>query len=237
MVRDGQWTIGTLTGRQMEVLDLLAEGMSTADIATKLWVSKATVRNHVQQIMERLDVHTRLAAVHAAHVYVHSPGQRIIDWCRSQRMQLESSQEVAIRRVFEKKNAAPRALPAQVTVSTTHHGQVLLPARDANAADRDWGQRREHVTRRHRPRKPPPPLDAWLHRGRDITTDKPAGTTALLTFSCTGCAVVKTDDDRPVNDIAANTGNRPIEVRRGEQTITVKIPADSAWTLDIADIT
>jgi hypothetical protein len=49
--------------------------------------------------------------------------------------------------------------------------------------------------------------------------------------------VVKTDDGRPVNDIAANTGNRPIEVRRGEQTITVKIPADSAWTLDIADIT
>ena len=111
MVRDGQWTIGTLTGRQMEVLDLLAEGMSTADIATKLWVSKATVRNHVQQIMERLDVHTRLAAVHAAHVYVHSPGQRIIDWCRSQRMHLESSQEVAIRRVFENKNAAPQAMP------------------------------------------------------------------------------------------------------------------------------
>ena len=237
MVRDGQWTIGTLTGRQMEVLDLLAEGMSTADIATKLWVSKATVRNHVQQIMERLDVHTRLAAVHAAHVYVHSPGQRIIDWCRSQRMHLESSQEVAIRRVFEKKNAAPRALPAQVTVSTTHHGQVLLPARDAKR-----GRSRLGATARacHAPPptpKPPPPLDAWLHRGRDITTDKPAGTTALLTFSCTGCAVVKTDDDRPVNDIAANTGNRPIEVRRGEQTITVKIPADSAWTLDIADIT
>jgi len=90
----------------MEVLDLLAEGMSTADIATKLWVSKATVRNHVQQIMERLDVHTRLAAVHAAHVYVHSPGQRIIDWCRSQRMHLAPWQEVAIRRVFEQQNAA-----------------------------------------------------------------------------------------------------------------------------------
>ena len=175
MVRDGQWTIGTLTGRQMEVLDLLAEGMSTADIATKLWVSKATVRNHVQQIMEKLDVHTRLAAVHAADVYAHSPGQRIIDWCRSQRMHLESSQEVAIRRVFEKKNAAPQAmppLPAQVAVSTTLHTQVTQPARDANALH--WGQRRGHVTRRHRPCKPPPPLDTWLHGGRDITTDKPA---------------------------------------------------------------
>ena len=93
------------------------------------------------------------------------------------------------------------------------------------------------MAHRHRTGKPPPPLDSGLHGGRDIATDKPAETTALLTFSCTGCAVVKTDDDRPVNDIAANTGNRPIEVRRGEQTITVKIPADSAWTLDIADIT
>ena len=49
--------------------------------------------------------------------------------------------------------------------------------------------------------------------------------------------MVKTDDDRPVNDIGGYTGNRLIDVRRGEQTITVKIPADSAWTLDIADIT
>ena len=60
MGRDGQWTIGTLTKRQMEVLDLLADGMSTADIATKLWVSKATVRNHVQQNSGELGVHTRL---------------------------------------------------------------------------------------------------------------------------------------------------------------------------------
>ena len=237
MVRDGQWTIGTLTGRQMEVLDLLAEGMSTADIATKLWVSKATVRNHVQQIMEKLDVHTRLAAVHAADVYAHSPGQRIIDWCRSQRMHLESSQEVEIRRVFEKKNAAPQAmppLPAQVAVSTTLHTQVTQRARDANATGGNAeGRSRAAIDPANRPHP-------WI-RGCTVGATSPPisrpGTTALLTFSCTGCAVVKTDNDRPVNDIGGYTGNRLIDVRRGEQTITVKIPADSAWTLDIADIT
>lgn len=59
--------IRPLTPRQAEVLALLAEGYTTQQIATRLYIAPATVRNHVQEIMERLDVHTRLAAVARAN--------------------------------------------------------------------------------------------------------------------------------------------------------------------------
>ncbi len=182
MVRDGQWTIGTLTRRQMEVVDLLAEGMSTADIATKLWVSREPVRNHVQQILEKLGVHTRLAAVHAADVHVHSPGQRIIEWCRSQRVHLEPWQEMAIRRVFEQQKTAPQAMPtspAQVTVSTTLHSPVLPPARVGERGRRRLGQRRGQVAHRHRTGRPPRPLDSGLH-GEQTTVEIPADSDPTL---------------------------------------------------------
>ena len=52
-----------LTPRQREVLALLAEGASTTQIATTLGLADETVRNHIRQLLRRLGVHTRLAAV------------------------------------------------------------------------------------------------------------------------------------------------------------------------------
>jgi DNA-binding CsgD family transcriptional regulator len=52
-----------LTPRQLEVLHLLADGMSTAGIADHLVISEETVRNHVRHILTRLDARTRLEAV------------------------------------------------------------------------------------------------------------------------------------------------------------------------------
>lgn len=52
-----------LTKRQLEVLRLLAEGRSTDEIATKLGLSTATVRNYVANLLLRLGVHSRLQAV------------------------------------------------------------------------------------------------------------------------------------------------------------------------------
>ena len=52
-----------LTPRQREVLALLAEGASTTQIATTLNLAEETVRNHIRQLLRRLGVHTRLAAV------------------------------------------------------------------------------------------------------------------------------------------------------------------------------
>ena len=56
-----------LTERQLDVLRLLAEGRSTAEIATELALSPTTVRNHVAGLIAALGVHTRLQAVVAAH--------------------------------------------------------------------------------------------------------------------------------------------------------------------------
>jgi DNA-binding CsgD family transcriptional regulator len=58
-----------LTGREKEVLRCLAEGLSTKAIAAKFFIAPVTVRNHVQSILHKLDVHTKLAAV--AFAYQH----------------------------------------------------------------------------------------------------------------------------------------------------------------------
>jgi PAS domain S-box-containing protein len=56
-----------LTPRQLEVLTLLSGGASTDQIAEELHVTRTTVRNHVNRILQVLGVHSRLAAVAKAH--------------------------------------------------------------------------------------------------------------------------------------------------------------------------
>ncbi len=51
-----------LSGREREVLWLLAAGQSTKSIADSLSVSPATVRNHVQHILQKLGAHNRVQA-------------------------------------------------------------------------------------------------------------------------------------------------------------------------------
>jgi PAS domain S-box-containing protein len=55
-----------LTGREIEVLRLLADGTGTEEIANSLFISVTTVRNHVQNILRKLDVHSKLEAVSLA---------------------------------------------------------------------------------------------------------------------------------------------------------------------------
>lgn len=52
-----------LTPREREILTLLTSGHSTRDIANLLSISLNTVRNHIQHILQKLQVHTRLEAV------------------------------------------------------------------------------------------------------------------------------------------------------------------------------
>ena len=52
-----------LTARELEILRLLAQGLNTVRVADGLRVSRATVRNHVQSILDKLGVHSRLEAV------------------------------------------------------------------------------------------------------------------------------------------------------------------------------
>jgi DNA-binding NarL/FixJ family response regulator len=55
-----------LTARELEVLKMLAKGLSTEAIAVELFVSIYTVRNHVGNILAKLGAHSKLEAVAAA---------------------------------------------------------------------------------------------------------------------------------------------------------------------------
>lgn len=57
-----RWRMWRLTEREVEVLQLLSEGASGQEIAERLDLSPHTVRTHIQSIMSKLQVHSRLAA-------------------------------------------------------------------------------------------------------------------------------------------------------------------------------
>jgi DNA-binding CsgD family transcriptional regulator len=56
-----------LTPREREILDLVAEGKTNAEIGETLWVSPGTVRRHVENVFAKLGVHTRTAAAAFVH--------------------------------------------------------------------------------------------------------------------------------------------------------------------------
>jgi len=58
--------LASLTPRECEVLDALLQGRRVADIAADSYVSVTTVRNQVQSILTKLNVHSQLEAVAAA---------------------------------------------------------------------------------------------------------------------------------------------------------------------------
>ena len=55
--------IRVLSPREREVLDLLANGLTGEEVATRLSLSPETVRTHVRNAMGKLEAHTRVHAV------------------------------------------------------------------------------------------------------------------------------------------------------------------------------
>ncbi len=65
-----------LTQREVEVLRLVARGMGNRDIGSQLFISENTVKNHVRNILEKLQLHSRMeAAMYAVRQNIIDPRQ------------------------------------------------------------------------------------------------------------------------------------------------------------------
>jgi DNA-binding NarL/FixJ family response regulator len=65
-----------LTERELEVLDLVAHGRTNAEIADDLVISPNTVRNHIRNVLDKLQMHSRLeAAMYAVRQGLIDPGE------------------------------------------------------------------------------------------------------------------------------------------------------------------
>jgi DNA-binding NarL/FixJ family response regulator len=65
-----------LTDRELEVLRLVARGLANKEIAHQLFISENTVKNHVRNILEKLQLHSRMeAAMYAVRENLLEPGE------------------------------------------------------------------------------------------------------------------------------------------------------------------
>lgn len=55
-----------LTARELDVINEVAQGMSNKEIAKRLRIEPQTVKNHIHNILDKLQLHSRLEAVHYA---------------------------------------------------------------------------------------------------------------------------------------------------------------------------
>jgi DNA-binding NarL/FixJ family response regulator len=65
--RPGAVTQVHMTTREREVIELIGEGLSNAEIAARLFLATHTVKSHVRNVMEKLGLHTRLQIAAHSH--------------------------------------------------------------------------------------------------------------------------------------------------------------------------
>jgi len=65
-----------LTGRELEILRLVARGQLNREIAVELYIAENTVRNHIRNILDKLQMHSRMeAAMYAVRQRLIEPGE------------------------------------------------------------------------------------------------------------------------------------------------------------------
>lgn len=64
----------TVTRRELEVLQLVADGLSNKEIGARLWITEGTVKNHVHNALEKLQLENRIQA--AAYIVRQGLGHR-----------------------------------------------------------------------------------------------------------------------------------------------------------------
>lgn len=75
--RTGPKNLGTLSRREREVLALLGEGLTNAEIAARLYISTKTAGNHVSNVLAKLQLRSRAeAAAFAVRHFAANPDQR-----------------------------------------------------------------------------------------------------------------------------------------------------------------
>jgi DNA-binding CsgD family transcriptional regulator len=92
LLLDERCRLPRLTAREREILDLVAEGRTNAQIAERLWLSPGTVRKHLDNVYAKLGVHTRTAAA----AFVRE--QRLLSRDRGQRFVHPSEAELRLSR-------------------------------------------------------------------------------------------------------------------------------------------
>lgn len=68
-------TRGILTQREQEVFDLVRQGLRSREISERLTIAEATVYKHIQNVLEKLNVHSRAQAIVATQREAHHASQ------------------------------------------------------------------------------------------------------------------------------------------------------------------
>src|SRR5437870_11480656 len=79
---DAGWLIDQLTSREVQILEAIAQGSSTREMAESMFISQLTVQTHVKNILAKLEVHSKLQAVTFAlrHGVIRIPGSGDRSW-------------------------------------------------------------------------------------------------------------------------------------------------------------
>ena len=109
---DADGLLPTLTARELEVIRLLAAGVSTHDVADRLYISQRTVSNHLRNVLEKLALQRRMTDV-IATVRAQLP-----------RAAADAYERLGIEAAAAKFMAQPSAETDDAEAPTSHHDEA-----------------------------------------------------------------------------------------------------------------